>query len=96
MLAEDCGFVIMTKNQGMGKYELMGQLKTWSAYKREQVRKHRDEDREGKRGVGREGTVAALGDRKQLVAVMATRACIHTAAAAAASAMREEYRHRDQ
>ena len=52
LLAEECGFVIMTENQGTGKYELMGQLKTWSAYKREQVRNHRDEDREGKRGSG--------------------------------------------
>ena len=52
LLVEDCGFAIMTENQGTGKYELKNQLRTWSAYKREQERKHRNEDSEGKRGRG--------------------------------------------
>ena len=47
----------------------------------------------GSGGMGGKGTVAALGDWEKLAVVMATRTCIHTAAAAAAAAVPEEYRH---
>ena len=70
---EHCEFVIMKKNQGTGKYELLNKLRTWSAYKHEQEeRKHRKEEGEGKRGK-EEGTEAAHEDRKKVAVVMAAK-----------------------